>query len=183
MNREREPGSVIHDRILAKQEANTRVLLGAVERKCLSCGKTWIGPAHCGQGNCRGIEFEERDVRPTTMQLWGQGITAVVEPPKPRALASETDLDALRGLRAALVETAARLVGADAATRRLVNQNSTNHAVFGFLQEALNQFTQGGDYELRVIDPLKMVSLLPVIRGLVAEIDRTLHKFAEESKK
>jgi hypothetical protein len=183
LRREAEAGAVIHDRILAMQETNQKVALGAVERKCLSCGKAWIGPAHCGQGDCRGIEFEERDVRPTIIELRGSGLTAVVEPPKPRALADENDLDALRGLRAALTETAERLVSADAAARRLVNVNASNFEVFSRIQEILNLVAADEGFEYRLRAPLHAVGLRGPIRALVAEIDRSITNYGEAAKK
>jgi hypothetical protein len=93
------------------------------------------------------------------------------------------DLFVLRSLRTTLIDSVNRLQAADAQLHGLVNVNETNHEVFGFLQASAHQFTETGDYELRIIDPLKMTSLVPVLRGLVAEIDRTLANYEKEKNK
>lgn len=176
---EREPGSVIEERIYAEEKAKEGLRLGQVERKCLNCGKDWVDP-RC---SCGSFEFLERDVRPTAMTITGMGISPVVDLPKPKVMASPTDVFALRSLRTSLVDLEHRLMDADESLHQLVNVNETNHEVFGFLQAAVHQFTASGDYELRIIDPLKMTSLVPAIRGLVAEIDRTLTRFEQERNK
>jgi hypothetical protein len=179
MRGEREPGSVIEERIYAEAKAKERLTLGRVQRTCLSCGKDWVDP-RC---SCGSFEFSERDVRSTAMEITGQGITKVMELPKPKVVASLTDVFALRSLRTSLVDLEHRLMDADEALHQLVNVNETNYQVFGFLQAAFHQFTANGDYELRIIDPLKMTSLIPAIRGLIAEIDRTLTQYEEARSK
>lgn len=171
----REPGSVIEERTAVAE----RRPLGQVERKCLNCGKDWVDP-RCA---CGSYEFSERDVRPTAMTIMGRGISEVVEPPKPKVVASPTDVFALRSLRTSLIDSVGRLQEADEVLHLLVNVNASNHEVFGFVQAAVHQFTESGDYELRIIDPLKMTSLVPVLRGLVAEIERTLANYEKEKNK
>jgi hypothetical protein len=171
MRGEPEPGSVIESRAAVQQ----RVHLGQVERKCLQCGKDWVDP-RC---SCGSFEFSERDIRPSVMEITGQGLTKVTEPTRPKVAASPADLLALRSLRTVLIDAENRLLNADEHLHQLVNVNEANHQVFGFLQAAVHQFTEMGDYELRIIDPLKMVTLPPVIRGLVGEIDRTLANYEQ----
>jgi hypothetical protein len=180
---EPEVGSVIESRIDAIAHANEKMTLGRDQRTCETCGREWIGPAYCGQGTCRGLSFTSVTIGPTVIELRGRGIAAVVEALKPKATASVIDLFVLRSLRATLIDSVNRLQEADAQLHRLVNVNATNHEVFGFLQAALHQFTESGDYELRIIDPLKMTSLVPVLRGLIAEIERTLANYEKEKNK
>jgi hypothetical protein len=179
MRGKREPGSVIEERIYAEAKAKEGLTLGRVQRTCLNCGKDWVDP-RC---SCGSFEFSERDVRPSAMEITGRGITKVVELPKPKVAASPVDVFAPRSLRTSLIDSVNRLREADAQLHELVNVNATNHEVFGFLQAALHNFTEQGDYELRIIDPLKMTSLVPAIRGLIAEIDRTLHNYEQEKNK
>jgi hypothetical protein len=175
----REPGSVIEERTAVAEN----VSLGRVKRTCDVCHKEWIGPDLCHQDGCRSFTFTETAVRPTAMTIMGRGISEVVEPPKPKVAATAVDLFVLRSLRTTLIDSVNRLQEADAQLHQLVNVNETNHEVFGFLQAALHQFTESGDYELRIIDPLKMTALVPVLRGLVAEIDRTLANYEREKNK
>ena len=179
MRGEREPGSVIEERVYAEAKAKERTTLGRVQRTCLNCGKEWVDP-RC---SCGSFEFSERDVRPTAMEIFGRGITKVVELPKPKVAASPVDVFALRSLRTSLIESINRLQEADALLHELVNVNATNYQVFGFLQAAIHNFTEQGDYELRIIDPLKMATLVPVLRGLIAEINRTLSRYEQEKNK
>jgi hypothetical protein len=179
MRGEREPGSVIEERIYAEAKAKGGLTLGRVQRTCLNCGKDWVDP-RC---SCGSFEFSERDVRPTAMEITGQGITKVVEPPKPKVVASPVDVFALRSLRTSLIDSITRLQEADAAARRLVNLNSTNVGVFGHLQSVLNSLTTPGDFQLRADVPLTSISLVPVLRALVGEIERTLHNYEEELSK
>ena len=183
MRGEPEVGSVIEGRIDALAKADQRIALGQEKRTCDVCGKEWIGPAYCGQGECKGVVFTTVTVRPTAMTVTGRGIAAVVEPPKPKVAATADDVFSLRSLRTSLIDLENRLLNADVHLHQLVNTNSTNHEVFGFLQAAVHQFTETGDYELRIIDPVKATSLLLPIHGLIAEIDRSLAKFEQESKK
>src|SRR2546427_3050147 len=90
---EREPGSVLEERVYAEQKVKEGFHPGQVQRTCDVCHKDWIGPAYCGQGTCRGLTFTERDVRPSpTMTILGRGLTPVEEPPKPKIAASEEDI-------------------------------------------------------------------------------------------
>jgi hypothetical protein len=179
MRGEPEVGSVIEERVYSEANAKEARTLGQVERKCLTCGKDWVDPrCHCGS-----YEFSERDVRPSLMEITGRGITKVVELPKPTVAVTVLDVFVLKSLRGTLLDSINRLQEADAKLHELVNVNATNHEVFGFLQAALHQFTESGDYELRIIDPLKMTSLIPVLRGLVVEIDRTLAYYEKEKNK
>src|SRR5438876_10211317 len=123
MRGEPEVGSVIETRTAGAE----RVQLGQVKRTCEVCGREWIGPDYCHQGNCRSIMFTERDVRPSpAMTILGRGISAVAEPLKPNVLAEPGDIQTMRDLRAVLVESDARLDAADTAARRLVNVNVSN---------------------------------------------------------
>ena len=186
---QREPGSVIEERIYAEEKAKEALVLGRVARTCDVCGKEWIGPQFCGQGTCRSFAFTERDVRPAVMEILGRRpdgslvTTPSTDQPKPKVSASLEDLFALRSLRTILLGCVNRLQNADEHLHHLVNVNESNQEVFGFLQAAVHQFTETGDYELRIIDPLKMTSLVPVIRGLVGEIDRTLANYEREKNK
>src|SRR6059058_1538944 len=102
MRAEPEPGSVIAERVYIAEKS---LSLGQVKRTCELCGKDWIGPDFCRQGDCRSIMFSEKDVRPSPMMtILGRGLTAVAEPPKPKVVADPTDLQAICDLRAALVE-------------------------------------------------------------------------------
>lgn len=78
MRGEREPGSVIEERIYAEEKAKEGMRLGQVERKCVGCGRDWDGdlpkgaPISLGRrvgvcSHCGGAEFSEREVRPTLM--------------------------------------------------------------------------------------------------------------------
>ncbi len=181
----REPGSVIEERTAVAE----RRALGQVKRTCDVCHKEWIGPDFCHQGTCRSFTFTERDVRPAVMEILGRAAdgrlltSPSTEQPKPKVVASPTDVFALRSLRTSLIDSVSRLQEADEVLHQLVNVNETNHETFGFVQAAIHQFTESGDYELRIIDPLKMTSLVPVIRGLVAEIDRTLANYEKGKDK
>jgi hypothetical protein len=157
----------------------TEVVLGQVERRCLQCGRDWVDP-RCA---CGSFEFSEKVVRATAMTITGMGISTVKEPPQPMVDALPADLESLRELRAALVQAERCLVSADGAARRLVNLNSTNVGVFGHLQSVLNSLTTPGDFQLRADVPLTSISLVPVLRALVAEIDRTLARYQEELPK
>jgi hypothetical protein len=174
-----EPGSIQETREYAERKAQEKMTLGQVERKCLNCGKDWIDP-RCA---CGSFEFSEREVRPSGMTITGQGIVPVKEPPKVKVSASPADLFYLRSLKSTLIDLEHRLVDADAAARRLVNLNSTNVGVFGHLQSVLNSLTTPGDFQLRADVPLTSISLVPVLRALVAEVDRTLSRYEEEKNK
>jgi hypothetical protein len=171
-----EPGSIQETREYVERKARERTTLGRVERKCLNCGKDWVDP-RC---ECGSFEFSERELRPSAMTITGQGITAVEEPPKVKVSATPMDLFALRSLKSTLIDLEHRLVDADAAARRLVNVNVTGVEVFGHLQSVLNSLTTPGDFQLRADAPLTSISLVPVLRALVAEIDRTLNRYEEE---
>jgi hypothetical protein len=180
----REMGSLIEERIHADEKARGGFRLGHVKRTCDVCHKDWIGPAYCGQGTCRGLTFTERDVRPSpTMTLLGRGVTAVEEPSRPKLIAALIDVDALRELRAALVETEAKLVRADAAARRLVNVNVSNFECFSHIQEVLNLMSTPGDFEIVVGNPLKAVGLRQIVHALIAEIDVAIQRYETEAVK
>jgi hypothetical protein len=184
MNRgEPEVGSVIESRIDAFAQADQRIALGRDQRTCDICGNEWHGPDYCRQGDCRSSVFTSRTIRPTIMEITGRGLTAVKEPLEPKVDASPADLEALQELRAALVDAERCLVSADGAARRLVNVNVTNVGVFGHIQSVLNSMTTPGDFQLRADVPLTSISLVPVLRALVGEIDRTLHQYEQEKNK
>lgn len=120
----REPGSVIEERTAFAE----RVTLGAVERKCLTCGKAWIGPAVCGQNGCHGIEFEERDVRTTPMVINSMPAPnkADATPYVPRTVQvtvqNEEDLAVLVHLKDRLEATIQEMLGADEVLHRIMGR-------------------------------------------------------------
>jgi len=181
MRGEPEPGSVIEARVALAEKSLT---LGQVKRTCEVCGKDWIGPDFCRQGNCRSLMFSEKDVRPSpVMTILGRGVSPVAEPLKPKVLANPADIAALRDLRAALVETDAKLGSADAAARRLVNVNVSNFECFSHIQEVLNLMSTPGDFEIMVGNPLKAVGLRQMIHALVGQIDAAIQRFEREAVK
>ena len=192
---QREPGSVIEERIYLEEKAREGMILGQIERKCAGCGRDWDGDVPKGEtvslgrragvcSHCGSPEFSVREIRPTGMTITGMGIGQAVEPPRPKVAASSADLFTLANLRTALFDVESYLLAADAAARRLVNSgNSTTFETFSRLQEGLNLMCTPGGFEIDLRQPMKAVGLLMMLRPLVGEIDRTLARYEEESRK
>jgi hypothetical protein len=174
------PGELIAKREAVEEEAGRGLRLGYVQRTCEVCGKEWIGPDVCHQGRCTSVMFTEQPVKAAASMIAGLGVTELEAPPKPRIEVTAQEIGKLRRLRAALVDLDARLKEADEAARVLVNRNVTNLNVFGRLQQVLTHMTAPGDYEIRVFDPIKSISLVGPVRGLIAEIDTTIRHYEEE---
>jgi hypothetical protein len=187
---EPEVGSVIESRIDVLAQADQKMTLGHVERTCAVCGKPWIGPDYCRQGDCTSHEFEERDVRPTPVEIrnWAGSrptLGTVTEKVKSKVTVTPGDLFALRSLKTSLIDVENRLLNADRCLHALVNVNDANFALFGFLQGALHGLTDGvvGDYDLRATNAVTALSLLGPVRALRVEVERVLHRYEEEAAK
>ncbi len=189
---EREPGSVIEERIYVEEKAKERMRLGQVERKCAQCGRDWDGDVPLGVSvslgrragvcsQCGSAEFTERDVRPTLIEITRDGITKVEEKPKTRVSAAADDLSTLRAMVPVLLDAESYLLAADATLHRLVTVDDENPVLFGFLQGAVHYLTHGtiGDFYLGS----RGQSLPGPIRALVAELTRVFARYEQEKPK
>src|SRR5437867_5235577 len=137
MNSEREPGSVIEERLYTAKKAQAGLTLGHEKHTCLRCGKDW-GSANlcpiCGFNEC-SVEV----IRPSAavIQGWGPnpkspiiGTEATVA--ATLVLITEADLDSLRHLRAQLIAVEQALQESDEVLHRILGRIPLNvGALFG----------------------------------------------------